>query len=85
MEIVGEGKVKPIDADQYTMIRGMETRQNLSGIIQYQLKADAHTGWIIQGKIRQKISGIMDIKANEEIPDGFAVPISMESESTYTN
>ncbi|MBP6386788.1 MAG: hypothetical protein KA313_03775 [Pseudarcicella sp.] len=77
--IVGNGKLETTENDAYIQINGMPTRYNLKGTINTTLKVDDKTGWIIESKITQLMSGNVEIKDNPKLPGGMIIPMSIES------
>ncbi len=81
--IVGTGKFETLDKDAYTQISGMPARYNLTGTMHSTLKIDNKTGWIIDAKVNQLMSGTAQIKDNPKLPGGLIIPMSFESNMSY--
>lgn len=78
--IIGEGKIETADKDAYFQINGMPTKYNLTGTMNSTLKVDNKTGWLIESKINQRITGNAEIKDNPKLPGGLLIPMSIETE-----
>lgn len=83
--IIGNGKFETLDKDAYTQINGMPARYNLTGTMSSVLKIDIKTGWIIEAKVSQLMSGNAEIKDNPNLPGGLTMPMSFESTMNYNS
>jgi hypothetical protein len=83
--IIGNGKFETLDKDAYTQINGMPVRYDLTGTMNSTLKVDVKTGWIIDAKVNQSMSGNAEIKDNPNLPGGLTIPMSFESIMTYSS
>jgi hypothetical protein len=83
--ITGNGKMETADKDAYIQVNGMPVKYNLSGTINSTIKVDNKTGWIIESKIGQNISGSAEIKDNPNLPGGLTIPMVFESKMTYSD
>jgi len=57
----------------------------LSGTLTSDIKADKKTGWVIEEKLKQDVSGTIDIQDNPQIPGGMKVPMKIHSDITTTD
>lgn len=83
--IKGNSKVKTVDTDEYMESNGMEMKIDLTGNMVSEIKIDPKTGWTIEAKINQNLSGDTVVKPNAQLPDGMTIPMSMKTESVITN
>lgn len=83
--IRGNSKVETVDTDEYMESNGMEMKLDLAGNMVSEVKIDPKTGWIIEAKINQELSGDTLVKPNAQIPEGMTIPMSMKTESMITN
>lgn len=83
--IIGNGNIETLNKDAYTQVNGMPAKYNLTGTLNSSLKVDNKTGWIIEGKIKELISGTVEIKDNPNLPGGMSIPMSISAENTYSS
>ena len=83
--IIGNGKFETLDKDAYTQINGMPARYDLTGTMNSTLKVDVKTGWIIEAKVNQSMSGNAEIKENPNLPGGLTIPMSFENIMSYSS
>jgi hypothetical protein len=83
--IIANGKFETSDKDAYTQINGMPTRYDLTGTMNSTLKVDVKTGWIIEAKVNQLMSGNAEIKDNPNLPGGLTIPMSLENTMSYSS
>lgn len=83
--IVGNGKIETLDKDEYKQINGMPAKYNLKGIMNSILKVDNKTGWIVDAKITQSISGNAEIKDNLKLPGGMIILMSFVTDIIYNS
>src|SRR6185437_1447641 len=83
--IIGNGNIETLKKDAYTQVNGMPAKYNLTGTLNSSLKVDNKTGWIIEGKINELISGTVEIKDNPNLPGGMSIPMSISAENTYSS
>ena len=83
--IIGNGNIETLNKDAYTQANGMPTKYNLTGTLNSILKVDNKTGWIIEGKVNELISGTVEIKDNPNLPGGMSIPMSISAEITYNS
>jgi hypothetical protein len=83
--IIGNGKLETLDKDAYIQINGMPTKYNLTGTMNSSLKVNNKTGWIIEAKINQVMTGNVEIKDNPNLPGGLTIPMSFETEMIYSS
>lgn len=83
--IIGNGKIETLNKDAYTQINGMPTKYDLTGTLNSSLKVDNKTGWIIEAKINELISGTTEIKDNPNLPGGMTIPMSISTDMIYSS
>ncbi len=83
--IIGSGIIKTLDKDAYTEISGMPIKYDLAGTMNSVLKVDPKTGWMIEAKINQLITGSAEIKDNPQLPGGMTIPMVLESKMDYSS
>ena len=81
--IIGNGNLESLDKDIYTKINGFLARYDLTGTMEFKLKTDSKTGWIIHADIKQKMGGNIEMKDIPNLPNGLKVPFTSESQMTY--
>jgi hypothetical protein len=84
IEISGNANIETADKDAYIQANGMPLRYDLKGTMISGLKLNRKTGWIVEAKINQDISGSAHIKDNPQIPGGMTIPMHMKNEMTMT-
>ena len=83
--IIGNGNIETLSKDAYTQVNGMPAKYNLTGTLNSSLKVDNKTGWIMEGKINELISGTVEIKDNPNLPGDMSIPMSISAENTYSS
>jgi hypothetical protein len=83
--IQGEAQMETEDKDAYVETNGMPLKYDLSGKMLSDITIDAQTGWIIEAKIQQNLSGNTHIKDNPQIPGGMSIPMEIQSETVVTS
>ncbi|HTS43010.1 MAG TPA: DUF6263 family protein [Puia sp.] len=81
--IIGKGKIKTDDKDAYIQSNGMPIKYNLTGNMNSTIKVDNKTGWVIESKVIEAVSGTAEIKDNPKVPGGLIIPMSIDTEMTY--
>ena len=81
--IIGNGKIETANKDAYIESDGMQLKYNLTGKMNSIIKVDRATGWIIESKINQNISGTAEIKDNPKLPGGLTIPMTIETEMIF--
>ena len=77
--ITGESTISTGENPEFTMANGNETRYLLNGTMQSTYKLDTETNWIVEGKVTQNIKGKVEIKANQNMPNGLTMPMTMKT------
>jgi hypothetical protein len=83
--LVGKGEIETADKNAYVTSNGMPMKYNLTGEANSTIRIDNKTGWVLESKIVQTMSGIAEIKDNPKIPGGMKVPMTITSTMTYTS
>ncbi|MFI5159275.1 MAG: DUF6263 family protein [Sphingobacteriales bacterium] len=84
-QIHGDAKITTANDGKVSQINGMPVKYNLSGTLTSDIKADKKTGWVIEEKLKQDVSGTIDIQDNPQIPGGMKVPMKIHSDITTTD
>lgn len=84
-QIAGDSKIQTVDKDALVETNGMKMSYDLSGKLVSEIRIDAKTGWIIEAKINQEISGQANIKENPQLPQGMIIPMTMTNVMVVTN
>jgi hypothetical protein len=79
-QIHGDAKVTTAMTGSSAQINGMPVKYDLGGTITTDIKADRKTGWVIEEKLKQDISGNVDILDNPKAPGGMQVPMKVHSD-----
>jgi len=79
-QIHGDAKVSSMNTGSAAQINGMPVKYNLGGSITTDIKVDRKTGWVIDEKLKQDISGTIDIQDNPKLPGGMKVPMKVHSD-----
>ena len=84
--IVGNGNIETLNKeDGYMQINGMSIKSNSTEAINSSLQVDNKTGWIIEGKINELMSGSMEVKDNPKFPGTVKQTISVSIEMRYSS
>ncbi|SDD60316.1 hypothetical protein SAMN05216464_10236 [Mucilaginibacter pineti] len=83
--IHGDGAIVTDNATGYKQISGMPMQYNMKGTSTADIKADKVTGWITEAKIKQQISGTVNIKDNPQVPGGASFPMTVTNETITTD
>jgi uncharacterized protein YajQ (UPF0234 family) len=82
--ISGQSSINTL-SKEYIQKSGMDMRYDLKGTMTAEIKIDKKTGWIIESKMNQDISGITEIKDNERMPGGMRIPMKLVNKITVTD
>jgi hypothetical protein len=82
--ISGQSSINTL-SKEYIQKSGMDMRYDLKGTMTAEIKIDKKTGWIIESKMNQDISGITEIKDNERMPGGMKIPMKLVNKITVTD
>lgn len=83
-QIHGDAKITTANSDNVSQINGMPVKYDLSGTLTTDIKADKKTGWVIEEKLKQDVSGNINIQDNPKIPGGMKVPMKIHSDISTT-
>jgi hypothetical protein len=83
--IKGKSTITTADKDAYIESNGMPMKYDLTGSMESEIKVDKYTGWILEGKINQKMEGVTYIKENPQMPTGMEIPMDMTNEMVITD
>jgi hypothetical protein len=64
---------------------GMPIKYNLAGTITSDIKADKASGWIMEAKLKQNITGTLQIMDNPKVPGGMTVPMTIHTDIITTD
>ena len=84
-QIHGDAKITTASDGKVSQINGMPVKYDLNGTLTSDIKADRKTGWVIEEKLKQDVSGTIDIQDNPKIPGGMKVPMKIHSDITTTD
>ena len=84
-QIHGDARITTANAGQTSQVNGMPVKYDLSGTLTSDIKADKKTGWVIEEKLKQDVSGNIDIQDNPKIPGGMKVPMKIHSDISTTD
>jgi hypothetical protein len=83
--ISGLGSVTTTDKEAYAETNGMSMKYDLSGTLSSSIKMDKKTGWIHEASVEQSIEGTATIKANDQLPDGMTIPMTIKNETRVSS
>lgn len=83
--ISGQGTVVTTDKDAYVETNGMSMKYDLSGSSSSMIKMDKKSGWIYEAIVDQSIGGNATIKANDQLPEGMTIPMTIKNETKITS
>lgn len=75
--IDADNSSKPID------LAGLKVKYTLKGTQKGTMKLTKADGFIQSGEVDQNITGTMAVEANDELPDGISIPVSIEAKTSY--
>ncbi|MDV3426271.1 MAG: DUF6263 family protein [Bacillota bacterium] len=87
-----EGDILTLDADSSIDANNSSEPMDLMGVkVKYALKGTQtgtmkltkSNGFIQSGEVNQNITGTMNMEANDILPNGMSVPLTMEGKTTY--
>lgn len=79
-KIFGNSKIETADKDAYIESNGMPLRYDLNGTMTSDITIDKNTCWTTSAIIKQSIKGTAYVKGNPQMPEGTAIPMSINSE-----
>lgn len=82
--IDGEGTVITTDKEKITPVNGMKAKADLNGRQAMKSVVDVKTGWPTEVKTLSEIKGTLTLLAGGMIPEDMAIPMEINSESTFT-
>lgn len=83
--IVGNGNIETPKEDDYKPINGMLIKHNQTETVSSSFQVDSKTGWIIDAKIKDVISGNTEMKPNPKLPKGMTQKMSVLMELMYSS
>jgi len=63
----------------------MPVSMELNGSMTSDIKVDKESGWIVEAKIFQDLSGTAHMQASPQSPEGMSFPMTMKSETVIRN
>lgn len=81
--IRGVSEIETLDKDSYIEVDGVAVRYDLKGEMHSEIKVNKSTGWIVEAKISQHISGSASLKDSPQFPGGMDIPMSIDSKIAY--
>lgn len=82
--VTGAGTLTTVNSNAYRLVNGMMTRYDLTGPLTTTIKTDPETGWIIEAKVNEQMSGKAEIKDNPKLPGGLLIPMSVVNVMEYS-
>jgi len=79
-QIHGDAKITTASNGAVSQINGMPVKYDLGGTLITDIKVDKKTGWVVQEKLIQDVSGNIDIQDNPTMPGGAKVPMKIHSD-----
>ena len=80
--INGVAKIETANKDAYIKSsNGMPMKLNLKGTVTSEIKIDRKTGWVLDSRVNQSMSGDVRVKDNPQLPGGLIIPMTMDSET----
>ena len=83
--IHGDGRIESAGNGDFKQVNGMPMKYHVTGTMIADIKADKTTGWVSESKIKQTLSGSVEIKDNPKIPGGIVFPMSVLNETVSTD
>jgi len=83
--IIGKSKLESIKNQDFTELNDLMLKFEVTGTMESKIKIDSNTGWIIEAKINQQITGNTLINKSTTFPEGVTVPTEMLIENIVTN
>jgi len=84
-QIHGDGTMVSDTSSKPLEINGLPMKYNLSGTTLSDIKVSKTTGWISEIKLRQLMSGSIQILDNPRVPGGMIIPMTFNTEMSTTN
>jgi hypothetical protein len=81
-QIHGEGAMTSDKNTKPLQINGLPMKYNLSGTTLTDIKVNKSTGWISEVKLKQLMSGNIEILDNPQMPGGMTIPMTFNTEVT---
>jgi hypothetical protein len=81
--IHGVSVITPIKNDNSSV--NIPVTMELSGTMTSDIKIDKESGWIVEAKIFQDLSGIAHMQATPQMPEGMSFPMTMKSETVISD
>lgn len=81
-KIKGTATITADDTGEYTKSNGVDLKFSMNGTMLSDIKVDKKTGWVLEAKVTQDITGEAHVKANEQMPDGMSIPMTIKTEIT---
>lgn len=79
--IQGESIITPIENEVAPENNESPILMKLSGMMTSDIKVNKNTGWIVEAKIFQDLSGTAHMKPSPQSPEGMSFPMTMKSET----
>jgi hypothetical protein len=83
--IKGDSKISTADKDAYIQANGMPLKYDLTGTMSSDIKITKKSGWIMEAKISQAITGNARIKDNSKVSGGTIIPMKIKNDMTITD
>ena len=79
----GEGRITTADNDDSIKSAGIDMKLDLNGTVISDIKLDKKCGWVLAATVTQALAGKAIVKANEQLPNGLDIPMTMDTTTTY--
>ncbi|MFB6317894.1 DUF6263 family protein [Saccharicrinis sp. FJH54] len=83
--ITGSSVITTPDSQAYIENNGMEMKTEMNGTMTSEIKIDKMTGWPIESKQNQDLTGVSKVKGNNMMPDGMEISMKIKSNTVITN
>ncbi|MFB6340159.1 DUF6263 family protein [Saccharicrinis sp. FJH62] len=83
--IKGISTISTPDSTGYTEMNGMSMQTNMKGTMSSAIKIDKNTGWPIESKLDQDLTGLSKVKGNSMMPDGMEISMKIKSSTIVTD
>lgn len=84
-KIHGTSTITADDTGEYIKSNGVDLRFSMNGTMTSDIKVDKKTGWVLEAKVTQDITGEAHVKGNEQMPDGMSIPMTIKTEVINKN
>jgi hypothetical protein len=83
--IKGNSIIATPDSVDYIETNGMSMQTSMNGTMNSEIKINKETGWPIESKLKQNMSGVSKVKGNAGMPDGMEISMKISSSTLITD